>query len=56
MIKDKKTRVLQVRMTENDCKELEAIANRIGMSTAEYVRTLLRGAIVKAKGVPHENK
>lgn len=49
MIADKKTKVLQVRVAEDDLKYLKIVAFMAGMSVSKYMRTLLDASINATK-------
>ena len=48
MLSNNKKRIVHVRFTATDFDTLTEIAERIGMTVSEYVRLLVKGALVKA--------
>ncbi len=60
MLSNNKKRIVHIRFTVTDFDALMQIAERVGMTVSEYVRLLVKGALVKAtspKDAPnHANK
>ncbi len=48
MLSNNKKRIVHVRFTATDFDALTQIAERVGMTVSEYVRLLVKGALVKA--------
>lgn len=49
MLTNNKKRIVHIRFTAADFDALTQIAERVGMTVSEYVRLLVKGALVKAK-------
>ncbi len=49
MLSNNKKRIVHVRLTATDFDALSDIAQRVGMTVSEYVRLLVKGALVKAQ-------
>ena len=60
MLLNNKKRIVHIRFTATDFDALSKIAERVGMTVSEYVRVLVKGALVNAtpsKDAPdNENK
>ena len=60
MLSNNKKRIVHIRLTVTDFNALSDIAISVGMTVSEYVRLLVKGALVKAqppRNTPdHENK
>ena len=49
MLSNNKKRIVHIRFTATDFNDLTEIAERAGMTVSEYVRLLVKSALVKAK-------
>ena len=49
MLSNNKKRIVHIRFTAADFDALSEIAERVGMTVSEYVRLLVKSALVKAK-------
>lgn len=48
MLSNNKKRIVHIRFTATDFDALSEIAERVGMTVSEYVRLLVKSALVKA--------
>lgn len=48
MLSNNKKRIVHIRFTVTDFEALTEIAERVGMTVSEYVRLLVKGALIKA--------
>jgi hypothetical protein len=50
MVERKRTKALNVRMTDDELSMLDAVAERDGISVSDWIRQVVRGAFRKAFG------
>lgn len=49
MIKENKSKTIQVRVSETDHKYLQIVAKMVGMTTSQYVRSLIQATVNAAR-------